>query len=197
MASLRGLVHAWKLASQRVVLLMRGLSSVSCAVTKATKAAPSAAVAVAVATKGPAIKLPALARPWLQSTRQFSTYSSFNSNPRAQYQLFRYKTKFFHHFHTKALPIFHRLKWHSFVFHNFSQAYSNTYRLRLHHSSLNFTTKTFFNRIRRLFGVSPTQPGQNLFLAQPTVPLALRLNRLLSADNHRITLTLAKRESEV
>ncbi|MCH0629591.1 hypothetical protein JNB11_06420 [Kocuria palustris] len=191
MTSLRGIVHAWKAASQRVAHHFRGLASCR---------APVQVAPVAVANAGAAATRPAIATPWLQATRQFTTYSPFNSNPRTHYQLFRFKTKFFHHyFRTRAaLPILRGAKWHLFVFHNFSQAYLNTYRLRLHTLSLNFTTKTFFNRIRRLFGVAPLAlyAGQKVFVPQPSVLVAIRLNRELTPANHRITLSLAKRELE-
>ncbi|CAN3375787.1 hypothetical protein DIURU_003782 [Diutina rugosa] len=193
MTSFRGIVHAWNAASQRVAHHFRGLARPSCR-------APVLVAPVAVANAGAATTRPAIATPWLQATRQFTTYSPFNSNPRTHYQSFRFKTKFFHHyFRTRAAsPILRGAQWHSFVFHNFSQAYSNTYRLRLHTSSLNFTTKTFFNRIRRSFGVAPSASyaGQKVFVPQPTVSVAIRLNRELTPANHRITLSLAKRESE-
>lgn len=128
-----------------------------------------------------------------QSTRHFTTFTGYNLINNKNYQSYRYKTKFFHQFHTRTQPILSKLKTH-LLFHNFSQAYNNSYRLKMYQQLIRWLQRTFFNRLRRLFGVELSEVKANLFVTPPVL-VGIRLHQLLTPGHHKLTLELARTEA--
>ena len=136
--------------------------------------------------------------------RNYSTNSGFHGgfNNYQYYQNWTFKqgTKkynFFYKFyntsgHSKILKNLNRSG--GGLFHNFSQAYNNSYRLKLYHNNIRFTYRTLFNNLREKYqvynkGLNVDEIRRNKF--NPTI----RLNLSLTPGHHQLTLKLAKTES--
>ncbi|RCK66803.1 hypothetical protein Cantr_02510 [Candida viswanathii] len=134
--------------------------------------------------------------------RNYSTFphGGFNNHQYYQNWTFKQGTKkynFFYKFyntsgHSKILKNLN--KSGGGLFHNFSQAYNNSYRLKLYHHNIRFTYRTLFNNLREKYqvynnGLTVSELTKNKF--NPTI----RLNLSLTPDHHHLTLKLAKTES--
>ncbi|EGW32696.1 uncharacterized protein SPAPADRAFT_60054 [Spathaspora passalidarum NRRL Y-27907] len=91
---------------------------------------------------------------------------------------------------------------HSFMFHNFSQAYQSNFRLKLYQQNVRLTYRTIFNRLREKYQIYGGLTQANVFAGtnhtfnykqkfNPTI----RLNLSLTPQHHKITLQLARSDS--
>lgn len=133
------------------------------------------------------------------SRRNYSTFPHGGFNNQQYYQNWTFKqgTKKFNFFykfystsgHSKILKNLNRSG--GGLFHNFSQAYNNSYRFKLYHQNIRFTYRTLFNNLREKYqlynnGLNIEEISRNKF--NPTI----RLNLSLTPDHHQLTLKLAK-----
>ncbi|CAI5759087.1 unnamed protein product [Candida verbasci] len=113
-----------------------------------------------------------------QFVRNFSTYHSFNYNTWSYSRYYK----------SKILTL---LKHQNFMFHNFSQTYQSTFRLKMYNVNLKFTYRTLFNGLKEKFQVYNNSQNNT----QDSFNPSLRLNLKLSSKNHQLTLRLSKSES--
>lgn len=127
--------------------------------------------------------------------RQFSTYShaSFAYQPSWSHTKVRTSWVNKYMFNNLRKPVksnLLRLLNRGFVYHNFSQAYQNKFRLKLHQLNLRHTYRFLMTRLREKYQVYPIK-SQNVERKN----LHVRLNASNTPQNHRLILDLARTES--
>ncbi|KAG5419042.1 hypothetical protein I9W82_002809 [Candida metapsilosis] len=136
------------------------------------------------------------ARPNNPFIRQFSTSArtySYNpnwtrANPSSWFQKYNLFVRKVSRIGTKS-KILTTLN-HGFLYHNFSQAYQNPYRLKIYQHNLKSTYRLLFNNLREKFQVyKKTHADEGRVLQK------LKLNLSLGAKNHKIITQLAKTDS--
>ncbi|RLV91506.1 hypothetical protein JA1_003823 [Spathaspora sp. JA1] len=93
---------------------------------------------------------------------------------------------------------------HSFMFHNFSQAYQSNFRLKLYQQNVRLTYRTLFNRLREKYQIYGELTQANVFnnysfknynYNNNKFNPNIRLNLSLTPQHHKITLELARSDS--
>ncbi|ODV82478.1 uncharacterized protein CANTADRAFT_33263, partial [Suhomyces tanzawaensis NRRL Y-17324] len=130
------------------------------------------------------------------SFNHFTNANSYKSNFFAKIKLF---AKFYHPRPADTRQLFRGLN-HGFMFHNFSQAHQNTFRMKLHMSKLSFSYRPLLNHLKDKyhgFDRKQDEPANKRFapfLAKQKNP-GLRLNLSLTANHHQLTMKLARTDS--
>ncbi|KAG7664819.1 uncharacterized protein J8A68_001636 [[Candida] subhashii] len=140
------------------------------------------------------------------------TYHRLNHQFTSNRWFWKYKV-FQHFFNTKSgyhrhgSRILRRLNHHGYMFHNFSQAYQNSYRSKIYQTTTNvkFIYRTIFNNLRERVQAYPRyqfvfqqqQQQQQQQQKQQTQRFNpnIRLNLSLTPKHHQVTLKLAKTDS--